>query len=179
MAPTPAPAAATVSISSLSPATAIAGSDNLVITIGGSGFQAPEIGNHTWSFAVWSVKSEGVDLLTRYVSDTQLTAIIPANLPKNPASAEVSVVNGDVMGWSDGLRGYPQSNALTFAVVVTTALNTAIAGKCRDVRYERSSRLPYEYSGISDVQARRRSGPRHPERRKRLRTVWSCFRWWI
>jgi hypothetical protein len=48
----PAPAAPTVSISSVSPTTAIAGSENIVITIEGSGFQGPEIGKYTWSFVV-------------------------------------------------------------------------------------------------------------------------------
>jgi hypothetical protein len=99
------------------------------MTITGSGFQAPQIGNPNWSFAVWSARSGESDLLTRYVSDTQLTAIIPEKLLKDPAAAEVRVVNGDPMGWFDGYRGYPKSNALSFAIVVTTASNTAVAGK--------------------------------------------------
>jgi len=47
---------------------------------------------------VWSGSGVEADLLsTRYISDTQLTAVIPAKLLKEPASAHVSVVNGDSM----------------------------------------------------------------------------------
>jgi hypothetical protein len=70
----------TLSISSLSPATARAGSDEITITITGSGFQIYGNGSPYSSFAVWSSSVVETDLLTRYVSDTQLTAIIPANL---------------------------------------------------------------------------------------------------
>ena len=105
------------SIRSLSPTTAIAGSREITITITGSGFQTGRIGNFTSSFAVWSASGLEAELLTRYVSETQLTAVIPANLLNDPASARVRVVNGDSMGWSDGYRGYPKSNALSFAVV--------------------------------------------------------------
>jgi len=63
---------------------------------------------------VWSADTL---LLTRYVSDTQLTAVIPASLLKDPATAQVLIVNGSTMGWSDGYHGYPQSNALPFAIV--------------------------------------------------------------
>ena len=105
-----------LSISSLSPATAIAGTGDITITITGSGFQTPQIQTATSPFAVWSADTL---LLTRYVSDTQLTAVIPASLLKDPATAQVIVVNGQTMGWSDGYRGYPQSNALPFAIVVS------------------------------------------------------------
>ena len=107
-----------LSISSLSPATAAAGSGDLTITIRGSGFQRPQLGTFNWSFVVWSAE---IDLSTRYVSDTQLTAVIPAKLMKDPASAQLMVVNGDSMGWSDGYRGYPRSNALPFEVVRSQA----------------------------------------------------------
>jgi IPT/TIG domain-containing protein len=104
-----------LSITSLSPATAIAGSGDVRITITGSDFQHPELGSFTSSFAVWSSNNTMLD--TKYVSDTQVTAVIPANLLRDPASVQVSVVNGDSMGWSDGYHGYPTSNSLPFAVV--------------------------------------------------------------
>ena len=109
--PTP-PAVTAPSVRSLSPETLTVGIDDITITITGSGFQV------ALSFAVWSGSGVEADLLsTRYISDTQLTAVIPANLLNDPASARVRVVNGDSMGWSDGYRGYPKSNALSFAVV--------------------------------------------------------------
>jgi len=110
--PPSSPTPVVLSISSLSPATAIAGSADITVTITGSGFP-PQLGVFG-AFAVWSADTL---LLTRYVSDTQLTAVIPASLLKDPATAQVLVVNGSTMGWSDGYRGYPQSNALPFAIV--------------------------------------------------------------
>ena len=65
-----------LSISSLSPATAIAGTGDITITITGSGFQPPQIATVTSCFAVWS---DDIIMNTRYVSDTQLTAVIPAS----------------------------------------------------------------------------------------------------
>jgi hypothetical protein len=114
----PTPPGVTPSISSLSPATAIAGSDDITVTIAGSAFQANGIQRS--SFTMWS-ESNGVEtyLLTRFVSDTQLTAIIPAKLLKDSKSAQVFVVNGDWMGWADGFRGYPQSAGVSFTVVAS------------------------------------------------------------
>jgi len=96
--PPSSPTPVVLSISSLSPATAIAGSADITVTITGSGFP-PQLGVFG-AFAVWS-------------ADT----VIPASLLKDPATAQVLVVNGSTMGWSDGYRGYPQSNALPFAIV--------------------------------------------------------------
>lgn len=110
------PIVATLSISSLSPATVIAGSGDITITITGSGFQSPTVCCFVSSFAVWSADTM---LLTKYVSETQLTAVIPASRLKDPATAQVLVVNGDSMGWTDGYRGYPQSNAVPFAIVAS------------------------------------------------------------
>jgi len=112
--PVPAPTLAVPSITSLSLATAAAGSGDITITITGSGFQSPTVCCFVSSFAVWSADTM---LLTKYVSETQLTAVIPARLLKDSATTQVLVVNGDSMGWSDGYRGYPQSNALPFAIV--------------------------------------------------------------
>jgi trimeric autotransporter adhesin len=108
------PTPAVLSISSLSPATAAAGSADITVTITGSGFQPPQIATASSCFAVWS---DDIILNTRYLSDTQLTAVIPASLLKDPASAQVIVVNGQTMGWSDGYTGYPRSNALSFTIV--------------------------------------------------------------
>jgi len=87
------------SISSISPASAAAGTGDVAITISGSAFQ-------DGTFALWWVPGVETDLQTdlqtRYVSDTELIAIIPAALLKDPAPAQISVIKGDVMGWWDG-----------------------------------------------------------------------------
>ena len=114
------PPGITPSLSSLSPATAIAGSDDITMTITGSAFQANPWPPGPSSFAMWSESNGGETFLsTRFVSDTQLTVIVPAKLLKDPKFAQVFVVNGDWMGWSDGYRGYPQSTAVSFAVVAS------------------------------------------------------------
>jgi hypothetical protein len=56
------------------------------------------------------------DLLTQFVSDTQLQATVPARLLAIPRVWELSVVNGDVMGWTDGYQAYPKSAAIPFTV---------------------------------------------------------------
>jgi len=71
------------------------------------------------SFIVWSGSVAEAGLLTRSATDSKLTAVVPASLLKDPGSAQLRVVNGDVMGWIDGYRGYPESNAVSFAVVVS------------------------------------------------------------
>jgi len=116
-APSPVPLGPAPSISGVTPATAPAGSDDITIGITGSGFLEPSgsnAPNPQWTFVVWNLDQE---LLTRVVSDTEVTATIPAKLLKNPGLAQLIVVNGDSMGWSDGYHGYPQSGAVSFTVV--------------------------------------------------------------
>jgi hypothetical protein len=55
-------------------------------------------------------------LQTTILSNSQLTAVIPAELLQSPTSVQIVVMNGDVMGMSDGYFGYPRSNAVTFEV---------------------------------------------------------------
>ena len=116
----PTPPGVTPLISSLSPATATAGSDDITVTITGSAFQTNPWPPGPSSFAMWS-ESNGVEtfLSTRFVSETQLTVIVPAKLLKDPKLTQVFVVNGDWMSWWDGYRGYPQSTAVSFAVVAS------------------------------------------------------------
>jgi len=42
--------------------------------------------------------------------------VIPAKLLESPTSVQIVVMNGDIMGMSDGYFGYPRSNAVTFTV---------------------------------------------------------------
>src|SRR5688572_7483968 len=100
------PQTSLVSINSVSPAAAVAGSADLRVAVTGSNFQP-------WNFALWN----GATILaTRWVSGTELTAVIPARLLETAGSAELLVVDGDVDGWLDGYQ-YLKSNAVVFSVM--------------------------------------------------------------
>jgi trimeric autotransporter adhesin len=111
--PPPAP-----SIASISPSTVQAGSPDLTITINGSGFG--QFGHFVWSTAFWTTNGNlddtGTMLQTTIVSSNQLVAVIPAPLLQSATSVQIVVMNGDVMGMSDGFFGYPRSNSVTFTV---------------------------------------------------------------
>lgn len=108
----------TPAILSLSASTVTAGSPDLTITIDGANFG--HYGHFTWSTAFWTTNGNlhdtGTWLQTTIVSSTQLTAVIPSALLQSPTSVQIVVMNGDVMGMSDGYFGYPRSNAVTFTV---------------------------------------------------------------
>ena len=109
---------ATPSISSISPSTAEAGSPDVTITIDGSDFG--HYGHFVSSTAFWTTNGNlhdtGVWLPTTIISSSQLTAVIPAKLLESPTSIQIVVMNGDVMGMSDGYFGYPRSNSVPFTV---------------------------------------------------------------
>jgi hypothetical protein len=109
--PTPVP-----SISSISPSAVSAGSPDLTITIYGSNFG--HFGHFVWSTAFWTtdgnLHDHGTVLQTTIVNSSELTAVIPAALLESPTSVQILVMNGDVMGMSDGYFGYPRSNSVTF-----------------------------------------------------------------
>jgi trimeric autotransporter adhesin len=111
--PTPTP-----SISSISPSTVAAGSLDVTITINGSNFGS--YGHFISSTAFWTTNGNLHDtstwLQTTIISSSQLTAVIPAKLLQSPNSVQIVVMNGDVMGMSDGYFGYPRSNSVTFTV---------------------------------------------------------------
>jgi len=118
-APAPVPLGPAPSISGVTPATVPAGSDDITISITGSGFHEPSrsnAGNPDWTFVVWDPNGVDEELLTQFVSDTEVTATIPGKLLKNARLAQLIVVNGDSMGWTDGYRGYPQSESVAFTV---------------------------------------------------------------
>lgn len=112
-APTPTP-----SISTIAPSTVAAGSPDVTITIDGSNFG--HYGHFVWSTAFWTTDANlhdhGTMLQTTIVSSSQVTAVIPAALLQSPTSVQILVMNGDVMGMSDGYFGYPRSNLVTITV---------------------------------------------------------------
>jgi hypothetical protein len=96
-------------ISAISPASAVAGSADLTLTITGSNFHNAFSDTAT---AFWN----GTSLKTTFVSSTEVTAVVPANLLQNPGTASVFVMNMDQMGFAEGATNYPTSNAFTFTV---------------------------------------------------------------
>ena len=111
--PIPAP-----SISSISPSTVAAGSTDVTITIEGANFG--HFRHFVRSTAFWTTTNNLHDtgnwLQTSIINSSQLTAVIPAKLLQNPTSVQIVVMNGDVMGMSDGYFGYPRSNSVSFTV---------------------------------------------------------------
>ena len=111
----------TPTISTLSPSTAKLGSD-VTLTITGTGFLFATPRRYA-TFVVWhrtnlppTHEDAGTALRTRVISDTQLTAVLPASLLATAAATNsVRVVNGDGMGFSDGVS-YPESNLVSFDV---------------------------------------------------------------
>jgi len=81
---------------SISPTSVVAGSADLTLTITGSHF-LPRA-QHKWSQAVWSSNGSQTELATTFVSTSQLTAVVPANLLISPGTAQVFVQTGDPMG---------------------------------------------------------------------------------
>jgi len=112
------------SITALSPDHAVAGSSDVTIRITGTNFKAPDGSSPNGTWALWSVNGD-VDLDTRFVSGTELVAIVPARLLHAPTVAKVSVVTGDSMAWSDGFRRYPRSNVLDFTIVDSESMGSA------------------------------------------------------
>ncbi len=78
----------TPGISSISPTRVDTGSPDLTLTVTGVNFTNE---NNYHSYAVWSAKGNEIFLATTVVSDTQITAVVPAALMIEPITAEISV----------------------------------------------------------------------------------------
>lgn len=112
------PSALQPTITSISPPTAQVGNSDVTITISGSNFESQFL---HWSVAFWATNPDnlhdtGTMLQTTFVSSSELNAVIPAALLQDPGSVQIVVLNGDVMGMTDGYFGYPKSNSVTFTV---------------------------------------------------------------
>ena len=100
-----------LTLTSLSPSSAPAGSPDLTLTVNGSGFLAPSIIS-TAQIPGTTVTWNGASLTTTYVSSTQLTAIVPAALLATPGSASVSVT------------GQPTPSSLPFGITAGLTLTS-------------------------------------------------------
>jgi hypothetical protein len=98
-----------LSISSLSPTSAVAGSADLPLTITGTGFDGAGI---IQSRVVWTSQGNSSSLDRTVASSTQIVATIPAALLKNPTDAQIIVQQYDKIEQTvDGT-----SNQVSFSV---------------------------------------------------------------
>ena len=110
-APTPTqPQPQTLRLSSILPANAEAGSSDLTLTLTGAVFPNTE---SQVSNVVWTDQQNTFVLLnTTFVSDTQLTAVVPAALLTSPKSAQIFVF----VTLGPGGDGEGNSNKVDFVV---------------------------------------------------------------
>jgi len=76
--------------SPLSPASAVAGSGQLILTVNGTNFIPSS--SPPGSVVQWTANSTTTPLTTTFVSPTHLTAVVPASLLTNPGVATVNVI---------------------------------------------------------------------------------------
>jgi len=126
-------------LQTITPATALAGSPDLTLTLRGVDFVT---GAHQGSRVVWTANDRNTFLATTFVSSSELTAVVPSALLITAGNAQVFVETGDPMG------DLPlhTSNKLPFTVVPETGSGTADI-----VVYGRTSALPPKMKGSRDV----------------------------
>jgi len=76
---------------SISPASAMVGTPDLTVTIGGSHTFTFAQGRVRYNTVVWSQGGIDTPLLTTFVSSSQLTATVPAALLASPVTATIHV----------------------------------------------------------------------------------------
>jgi hypothetical protein len=103
---------------SISPTSAAAGSPDLTLVITGSNFDGAGV---IRSRAVWIVNGITSPLSTTFVSDKQLTAVVPAALLASPVEAEVAVQHYDSIEQVVD----ETSNSITFIVATSVAGDSA------------------------------------------------------
>jgi hypothetical protein len=102
------PSAGPLSLTSMSPTSAKAGSPDVELRLTGTGFEQH---GHVRTWAVWSAHGVRTGLQSGLVDSGHLTAVVPAALLTTPVDAQVFVESGDIQG-DDPFR----SKSLTFTV---------------------------------------------------------------
>jgi hypothetical protein len=110
------------SITSIAPTSAIAGTSELTLHITGARFIE---GFPVSTVAMWSAKGGDTILLTSFVSSSEVTAVVPAELLTAPETVRIWIENGDSMAISDGFNRYPRSNSVSFEVSAPTGTTTS------------------------------------------------------
>jgi len=83
---------------SISPANALVGSGDLVLTVTAKQTFSFVDTVHKRSEVVWAINGANTDLTTTFVSNSELTTIVPASLLANPVRAMLHVENWDNQG---------------------------------------------------------------------------------
>src|SRR5260370_11466034 len=99
-------------VTSLSPSSKVAGGADFQLTVNGTNF-VQSAGNPVGSVVVWNKNN----LVTTFVTATQLTATVPSAFIASPGNATITVVNP-----SPG--GGPSPSGVTFTITSTTAAST-------------------------------------------------------
>jgi hypothetical protein len=113
-----------LTLSSLSPSSAMAGSPDLKLSVTGSNFDS---GAHRVNQIVWTAAGVSAPITATFLNTTQLTAVLPAKLLASAVTANLTVEVWDVMGDVP----LATSNALKFTVnqpSITISPTTATAG---------------------------------------------------
>jgi IPT/TIG domain/Galactose oxidase, central domain len=112
------PSLGSLSISSISPASAVAGSMDLTVTIAGSNLDLRHAGSHsTFTSVVWSANGTDTMLPATVISSAQLTAVVPAALLAKAVTARLSVLKVYYMDDAP----FAVSNTLNFIVSASAA----------------------------------------------------------
>jgi IPT/TIG domain-containing protein len=126
LAPSTPPSPPGPSVSSVAPNFVVAGSSDLTVTVTGKDFVND---SRTSSVVKWFASGSETVLATRFVSETKLTAVIPAALLQNALTAMLVVQNLQI---SDGSEASSKSNGLSFLVsafgLSSMSPTSAIAG---------------------------------------------------
>jgi hypothetical protein len=69
---------------------------------------------------MWSAQGVDTILLTRFLSSTEVTAVVPEELLTAPDTVTIWLENGDSMAISNGFNRYPKSNSVTFEISAPT-----------------------------------------------------------
>jgi hypothetical protein len=114
----------TPTISSITPGFVIAGSSDLELKVTGTSFSRALQGS---PFAIWvpnGAQQNSVVLTTTFAIETELRAVIPAALLTQPGAVDVTVMNGDIRGFTGSHLGYPRSSSVRFRVMPASYLVT-------------------------------------------------------
>lgn len=113
-----------LTLSSVSPSSAIAGSPELKLSVTGSNFEA---GAHRVNQIVWTAKGVSTPISATFLSSTQLTVVLPAKLLASLVTANLAVEVWDNMSDAPLAR----SNSVKFTVsqpAIIISPRTAAAG---------------------------------------------------
>jgi hypothetical protein len=106
-------------IATLSPTNVAAGSPAITLTVNGTGFF------HTSNTNQSAVQWNGTSLPTTYVSDTQLTAVVPSSDLSAPATEQVTVINPTPGGGTSNNQTFTITSATTAPTILGVLTNVA------------------------------------------------------